>query len=136
MIKAFAPRDSGGCSWVLLSIVLVTGFPVVVWSQSKPAKTKDASAPTEKRAPNAEGNPPVQPAEVTTPENPAAKVETFRDERAEKLLANTFPTHGKPTKREDLKAVKDMAGGAVAVDRLTIERYVQHWMADLTNRGN
>ena len=26
MIKAFAPRDSGGCSWVLLSIVLVTGL--------------------------------------------------------------------------------------------------------------
>ncbi|MDQ1423516.1 MAG: hypothetical protein QOD72_1014, partial [Acidimicrobiaceae bacterium] len=134
MIKAFAPRDSGGCSWVLLSIVLVTGFPLVVRSQTpKP----NNAAPADKPAPEPEGKAAVEkPPAMTTPETPAPKVETYRDDRAEKLLANNYPTLGMPAPQPVLDSVKSMAAGQTNVDRANIERYVRHFMADLTNHGN
>src|SRR4051812_29869307 len=129
MIKAFAPRDSGGCSWVLLSIVLLAGSPVVVRSQT-PKPAMDAFGPVEDPAPKADGDAEKKPVEPPTAaegaEKPTSQIETFRDERAEKLLPNTFPTLGKPTRSQDIAAVKAMASGAANVDRATIERFVNH----------
>jgi hypothetical protein len=119
---------------VLLSIVLVTGFPLVVRSQTpKP----NNAAPADKPAPEPEGKAAVEkPPAMTTPETPAPKVETYRDDRAEKLLANNYPTLGMPAPQPVLDSVKSMAAGQTNVDRANIERYVRHFMADLTNHGN
>src|SRR5258708_3313404 len=128
MIKAFAPRDSGGCSWVLLAIVLVPGSPLGVRSQTP---TPNNAAPADKPAPEPEGkaaDEKEKPAAVTTPETPAPKVETYRDDRAEKLLANNYPALGKPAPQPVLNAVKSMAAGQANVDRSSLERYVQHYM--------
>ena len=129
MIKAFAPRIFGGCSWVLLSIALVAGFPLVARSQPKP---NAPSNPAEKSA-KAAGNADDQPAAAA--EDATPKVETFRDPRAEKMLANTYPVLGKSASRQDLSAVKAMAAGGIA-DKPTIERYVQHCIAALTSHTN
>src|SRR3954471_16401669 len=138
MVKAFAPRENGGCSWVLLSLVLVAGFPVAVRSQPTPAPS-----PTTKpaRGFDVEPEPKPEPGAARNPEAAAAaaadeapKLEVYRDTRAEKLLPNTFPALGKFDPRV-VASVKAMAGGANA-DRPTIEEFVQHCMAELPSHNN
>src|SRR6478752_2698229 len=98
MVKAFAPRETGGCSWVLLSLLLVAGFPVAVQSQSTPAPSPapkktagfDVEEPEPKAEPGAAAN--AEGAAAATDEAP--KLEIYRDARAEKLLPNTFPALG------------------------------------------
>src|SRR4051812_11578892 len=100
MDKAFAPRETGGCSWVLLSLLLVAGFPVAVQSQPTPAPT-----PTPKPAgasgfeiepePKPEGKPAENPEAAAAAADETPKLEIYRDARAEKLLPNTFPALGK-----------------------------------------
>jgi hypothetical protein len=125
---------------VLLSILLFAGFPAAVRSQ--PTTKPNVAAPGDKPAPNPNGNgnagdKPAAPAPAAAePEKPLPQVETFRDERAEKLLANTFPSLGKSGRPKEIDSLKSMAAGAMAVDRQLIERVVQHLIAVLTNHSN
>src|SRR4051794_23870914 len=100
MVKAFAPRETGGCSWVLLSLLLVAGLPVAVQSQSSPAPSPTAKPPgafaDEEPEPKPTGKPAENPeAAAAADADEAPKLEIYRDARAEKLLPNTFPALGK-----------------------------------------
>jgi hypothetical protein len=132
MIKAFAPRDSTGFSWVLLSIVLLGGLPSVVRAQSGKTE-KPAAAPNPPAPPAAPAEAAAKPAE---PEAPVPGPEIYRDERAKNFLANTFPHLGKPGRGNDDRLVKAMAANQAAVDRDTIVRFVNGCIYDITDHGN
>jgi hypothetical protein len=125
MIKAFAPRESGGCSRVLLSIVLVVGFPLGLRAQFAPEK-EEAGAAAKPADPNA----------AAEAEKPTPGIEIFRDEHAKNFLPNTFQQLGKPAGGNLASQVKNMAGGGAAADRPTIERFVNACIADLTDKNN
>lgn len=124
MMKAFAPRDAGGCSRVLLSIVLMGAFPLVVKAQAGGPPQDAAAQPVD---------PPA--AQAAEGQKPATTVETFRDPRAAKMLENKYPQLGKAANRVVLNAVKAAAAGG-NVTRQDVEGYVDHWIYDLTNRNN
>jgi hypothetical protein len=134
MIKAFAPRDLGGCSWVLLSILLVVGLPDAVRSQTT---AKNASAPGQNPAPVADDAAAEKPeAAESAPEKASLQVETFRDKHVENLLPNTFQQLGKPARSQDFNQVKSMAGGGSNTDRAVVERFVGGCINELTSRSN
>jgi hypothetical protein len=114
---------------VLLSIVLVGGFPFVVRAQPEKADKPKAGE-------NAPANPPADAA-VKPDENlaPTPLLETFRDERAKNFLPNTFPQVGKGAPQNVVRQVVAMAAGG-PVDRPTIERMVSSCAAALTDHGN
>jgi HEAT repeat protein len=126
---------------VLLSILQAGGLQEPAWSQttkkagSPPA---DAPAPGPKppvdAAPGAAAKPADQPAAAVEPPTPL--VEIFRDPRAEKCLANTFPVLGKRARPGTVNQVKAMAANQAAVERATIEQFVQHSINELTDHSN
>jgi hypothetical protein len=159
MIKALAPRLSWGCSWVWLAIVLVGGLPLEVGAQaqtsgkkaagtagssgSNPAEAKKSTAapPDANRAATKEQAQAGAPEPALPPDPSQTKkvvpLEYFRDHRAEKALANTFPQlPGSFPPKSVIDAVKNMAMGQANIERAPIERYVNGWASELTNRNN
>jgi hypothetical protein len=132
MIKAFAPRESGGCSWVLLSILLVGLLPGSVWSQGETKK----QAPPAAAAPANPDAKPAEPAAAKEDELPTPQVEIFRDPRVEKMLENTFPVLGKRGRPGTDRQVKAMAANQAPVEREMIAAFVLDAMNQLTDHSN
>jgi hypothetical protein len=134
MIQAFAPRQSGGFSRVLLSIVVVGVLALPVRSQpttKKEAAPAGAAGAGGAAAPAAGQNPPAENAEPLAP-----PLETYRDSRAEKCLQNTFPVLGKPGRPAIVNQVKAMSGNQAPVERQTIEQFVDLCINDLTHHAH
>jgi len=131
MIKAFAPRESGGYSWVLLSILLVGTLPLSARSQNTKKQGPPAAA-----APAADAKPADAAAAPKEAELPTPLVETFRDPRVEKCLENTFPVLGKRGRPGIDRQVKAMAANQAPVERPLIEAFVQDSINQLTDHSN
>jgi hypothetical protein len=119
---------------VLLSIVLVGGSPLAVRAQT----TKASNAPAATATPNANAanNLAQAPAEGE-PEKPSPTVEAFKDERAAPLLdVVKFRQLGRVAPPQIINTVKSMGAGSTTTDRATIERFVQHCIAELTSHTN
>src|SRR5262249_44799113 len=144
MIKAFAPRESGGCSRVLLSIVLVSGFPLVVDAQTTKAGNPPAPGQTAPAAPatkadanaNARAHEPNAAPAGAGAEQATAQIEILRDAHVQNCMPNTFPQLGKAGNEQTIRAIRTMSGGGMAADRATIERFVNGCIYDLTDKNN
>ena len=95
MIKAFAPRESGGYSRVLLSIFLVGVLPLSACSQGKTAVPRRRVLRPRPHLPKPARNRAEPAAAAPKAEPPTPLVETYVDPRAQKCLENTFPVLGK-----------------------------------------
>jgi hypothetical protein len=116
---------------VLLSIVLVGGFPLVVGAQT--TKADNPAAKADAQPPGA--NPAAPAGAGAGAEQPTPQVEIFRDEHVQNCLPNTFPQLGKAGNDLTIRAVRAMAAGA-PVDRASIERFVSGCIYDLTDKSN
>lgn len=144
MIKALAPRMPRGCSWVWPAIVLLGALPLTL-------KAQNASEPkAEDEKPSAESSTDPQKKGETAPaakdaaeeaaeakpdEEAAASVEIFVDENATKANQNNFPQlpAGNFPARQ-IRDIESMAKGGT-IDRDLIQRYVNKFAGDLTNRA-
>jgi hypothetical protein len=124
---------------VLLSVVLVGALALPVLSQT-PAKNEAApggaaaGAPAGGAAVGAAAPGQNPPAENAGPV--VSPVEAYRDPRAEKCLANTFPAQGKRGGRPLYRQVSAMAANQAGVDRTTIEQFVDQCIGELTDHNN
>jgi hypothetical protein len=141
MIKALAPGMPRGCSWVWLSIVLIGALPFAV--QAQPPKPTDPGKAAAKPADDAD-KAPADKAKMDDDDDDddelskLGPLEVFKDDNAEKALANTFPqVHSNERSLDRIrKEVDAMANGSANVDSDVIKRFVNKVAADLTDHGN
>ncbi|AGA30276.1 hypothetical protein Sinac_6177 [Singulisphaera acidiphila DSM 18658] len=142
MIKALAPRMPRGCSWVWPSIVLLGVLPLTLKAQQTTPPTeaeKTAESPSDPPKKEAAAGAATQEAEEDAEEkgsdNTPASVEIFIDPNAIKANANTFTPLPSPAfNPRQARDIESMAKGG-AIDRDLIQKYVNKYAADLTNRS-
>jgi hypothetical protein len=144
MVQAHAAGTSRGFSWIgcLAAILALSSLPA--WAQTDAGKK--GAVPAKKGAAPAEADEDVseKPEGSGVVDAPMLKrkdsLELFKDPRAEKAAANTFPELPYPQQRTlttaDLSSLKNMASGLQSPDTALITRAVDIQAAAMTSRTN
>ncbi len=154
MVQALAPRRPLGYRRGFFALLVGGCLPLAILAQA-PGQTpaKDDPKPPVKGEEKGEAieDPKGDPA---APDAPIAglvdaskikkikPLEVFKDPRALKYLANTFPELKRPANYKsdgpmnETLAIKPMAGGVAPYDQAAVQRYVDYCVSELTNHAN